>query len=80
MDDVVKTKLKFVVSLHVKHSKGGLRSNTNRLAMEHYDKLTCHPNDRVLFVGCGTGEEAVILATKVKTVIGNYTACTMTLY
>ncbi|XP_038073450.1 uncharacterized protein LOC119741679 [Patiria miniata] len=67
MDRVVKTKLAFVVSLHVKHSKEGVRSTTNRLAMEHFDKLNCSPDDHVLYVGYG--DEAVILATRVNSVV-----------
>ncbi|XP_038076412.1 uncharacterized protein LOC119744527 [Patiria miniata] len=70
MDAVTKTKLKFVVSLNVRHSKAGIRSICNRLAMEHFDKLHCRPQDNVLYVGCGAGEEAVILATRVQNVVG----------
>ena len=72
MNSAIKTKLKFVTTLRTRHSKEGNRSICNRLAMEHFDKLTCRPEDNVLYVGCGTGDEAVILATKVKTVLGEY--------
>ncbi|XP_022086713.1 uncharacterized protein LOC110977153 [Acanthaster planci] len=70
MDKVLKSKLKFVVSLKVRHSKGGNRSICNRLAMDHFDKLTCRPQESVLYVGCGAGEEVVILATRVRDVVG----------
>ena len=70
MEASLKTKLKFISSLRVKHSKTGTRTVYNRLAMEHFDKLSCRPDGNALYVGCGTGDETAILATRMKSVVG----------
>ena len=71
--------MKFIASLAVKHSKHGNRSIVHRVAVAHIDKLSFHPDDVVLDVGCGTGDETVIIAANVKKVIGKYFHCIFTL-
>ena len=43
--------------------------------MRNIDKLTFKPEDDVLDVGCGTGEETKIIAAKVRSVTGTIPQC-----